>query len=215
MLVLALNTAFDTLEVSLARHDQIVLERSKYLPRGQETELAAQVALSLEQAGIRLSQIDRIAVVTGPGSFTGLRIGVAYARGLALVTGVPVIGLTSLEAGVGAHLRGRVLACLAAQRRPPGQTWWVQALSDGLGTGPVSEHPASELSDLLNQWSDRVAIDTHAGIEDAIARHAIIDLAPSASTAAQKAARLADPGRHPPVPVYARAPDATLPPRPA
>ena len=56
------------------------------------------VARVLERAQIDFTALDRIAVTTGPGSFTGLRVGIAAARGIALATGKPAIGLTTLAA---------------------------------------------------------------------------------------------------------------------
>jgi tRNA threonylcarbamoyladenosine biosynthesis protein TsaB len=62
----------------------------------------------MAQAGLAFADIDRLAVTTGPGTFTGTRIGVAAARGLALVTGIPVVGASSLA--VMAEVAGRELA---------------------------------------------------------------------------------------------------------
>src|SRR5262249_59194920 len=68
------------------------------MQRGHAEVLMPLVARVLERAQIDFTAIDRIAVTTGPGSFTGLRVGIAAARGIALATGKPAIGLTTLAA---------------------------------------------------------------------------------------------------------------------
>jgi tRNA threonylcarbamoyladenosine biosynthesis protein TsaB len=100
MLTLGLNTAFSTMEAALVQDGEILADRREAMPRGQERRLPGLVAELCAEAGVTLAQLTRIGVVAGPGSFTGLRIGVAYARGLALVTGAKAVGITSLEAAI-------------------------------------------------------------------------------------------------------------------
>lgn len=66
-------------------------------PRGHTAALVPMVLRVLAGAGLNFSDLDRIAVTVGPGSFTGLRVGLSAARGFALATGVPLVGLTTLE----------------------------------------------------------------------------------------------------------------------
>ena len=68
------------------------------MERGHAEALAPMVAQVMKSAGLDFSQIDRIAVTTGPGTFTGVRIGLAFARGIGLARGIPVIGIDSLSA---------------------------------------------------------------------------------------------------------------------
>lgn len=82
---------------------------------------------ALEAAGATWKDINQIGVCIGPGSFTGNRVGVAYARGLALALDVPCLGVTSLEALAGAE-PSPVLSMIPAKRRPPDQTVWLQAI---------------------------------------------------------------------------------------
>ena len=210
MIVLGLNTAFASMEAALVRDGEIIADAREHLPRGQERRLPGLVAELCAGAGITLSQLDRIGVVTGPGSFTGLRIGVAYARGLALVTKATAIGITSLEAAVPQGMEGTVLACLAAQRRPPDQTWWVQGISEGQGIAEVREVPLPDLSAMLTGFHAPVFMDGAEALGDLASKLDLRPLQPSAITAALKASAF-DPAAHPPTPVYARAPDAALP----
>ena len=66
--------------------------------RGHAEALIPLIARVLEKAGLDFAALDRIAVTTGPGSFTGLRVGIAAARGIALAAGKPAVGLSTLAA---------------------------------------------------------------------------------------------------------------------
>ena len=78
---------------------------SEPMLRGHAERLAGLLADTLNESGISLGTLDRIAVTVGPGTFTGVRIGLAFARGLALALGIPVIGITTLRA-IAASLDG-------------------------------------------------------------------------------------------------------------
>ena len=72
--------------------------RSLPMMRGHAEALMPLVATVMSTAAVEFSDLDRIAVTVGPGSFTGLRVGVAAARGLALAAGKPAVGLSTLSA---------------------------------------------------------------------------------------------------------------------
>lgn len=74
--------------------------------RGHAERLMEFVDAALDAAGVELSAIERIAVTIGPGSFTGIRVGVAAARGLSLALGVPAVGVSTLAAIAAEHLSG-------------------------------------------------------------------------------------------------------------
>lgn len=210
MLILALNTAFTTMEAALVRGGEILADARETLPRGQEKALPGFVDALLREQGAGFSDVGRFAVVTGPGSFTGLRIGVAYVRGLSLVTGAPSIGITSIEAAIPAGMEGASLGCLMAQRRPPDQTWWVQGVAQDAGIAPVQEVRLEALSAMLEGFHAPVFMDGAEALGPQAEKLDIRPMRPSAITAGLKAARF-DPAAHPPAPVYAREPDATLP----
>ena len=66
------------------------------LALGHAERLLPLIERAMADAGLRFDQLDRLAVTIGPGGFTGLRVGVSAARALALATGLPVVGLSSL-----------------------------------------------------------------------------------------------------------------------
>jgi tRNA threonylcarbamoyladenosine biosynthesis protein TsaB len=210
MLVLALNTAFAALEGAVVRDGEILADARDPMARGQDRQLPDFVERLLADAGVLLADIDRIAVVTGPGSFTGIRIGVAYARGLSLVTQAECVGVTSLEAAIPAGMAGNTLGALMAQKRPPDQTWWVQGLQGDEGIATPVEVSLTDLKAMLEGFTVPVFIDGVEALGDATERIDARPMQPSAITAALKASGF-DPASHPPAPVYAREPDATLP----
>ncbi|MEM6901292.1 MAG: tRNA (adenosine(37)-N6)-threonylcarbamoyltransferase complex dimerization subunit type 1 TsaB [Pseudomonadota bacterium] len=182
MLILGINTCLAAADLALVRNGETLATRLDPAPRGHEARLPALLQDLLAEGGCKLADLDRIAVVTGPGSFTGIRIGVAFARGLALALKIDIVGVTSLEAGISPEIEGVIRAALSAQKRPPDRTWWVQTLKEGVGDDLVTEVTENELGE-------------------------IVEATTSAAWAAQLAKRLV-PDQHPPNPTYARVPDA-------
>ncbi len=98
MITLAIDTATKTAGVALLGDERILAEYFFDLSvNHSETALPA-VRRGLELAGIGIADVGLIALTVGPGSFTGLRIGASTVKGLALATGTPVVGVSSLEA---------------------------------------------------------------------------------------------------------------------
>jgi tRNA threonylcarbamoyladenosine biosynthesis protein TsaB len=98
--VLAIDTALEACSAAVLDTDRTGGMTSRSLPmtRGHAEALMPLIAAVMSAAGIEFSDLDRIAVTVGPGSFTGLRVGVAAARGIALASGKPAVGLTTLAA---------------------------------------------------------------------------------------------------------------------
>jgi tRNA threonylcarbamoyladenosine biosynthesis protein TsaB len=100
MLILAIDTALDAcaaavLDTGAAR---IIAQESQAMKRGHAEALMPLIARVMKAADIPFTSLDRVAVTRGPGSFTGLRVGLSAARGIALAAGKPVVGLTTLTA---------------------------------------------------------------------------------------------------------------------
>ncbi|MGY8665857.1 tRNA (adenosine(37)-N6)-threonylcarbamoyltransferase complex dimerization subunit type 1 TsaB [Bradyrhizobium sp. UFLA05-109] len=100
MLILAIDTALDACAAAVLDTETANLRAQETLPmkRGHAEALMPLIARVMQSAGLSFTALDRIAVTTGPGSFTGLRVGISAARGLALATGKPAVGLTTLSA---------------------------------------------------------------------------------------------------------------------
>src|SRR5579862_6250416 len=100
MRVLAIDTALEACSAAVLDTEQgaVIAHESLPMVRGHAEALIPMIARVLEASGLDFAALDRIAVTTGPGSFTGLRVGIAAARGIALASGKPAIGLTTLAA---------------------------------------------------------------------------------------------------------------------
>jgi tRNA threonylcarbamoyladenosine biosynthesis protein TsaB len=115
--VLAFDTSAHVTSLAIC-HGQVLIEQHEVADGKHAETLLPNVKAMLAQAGWTLSQIDVIAVGVGPGSFTGVRVGVATAKGLALALQKPVIPIVSLDALAYEALRVtdslRIAACLDA-----------------------------------------------------------------------------------------------------
>jgi tRNA threonylcarbamoyladenosine biosynthesis protein TsaB len=100
MLILAIDTALDACAAGVLDTDagRLVAQESQAMKRGHAEALMPLIARVIREAGIAFADLGRIAVTTGPGSFTGLRVGLSAARGIALAADRPVVGLTTLTA---------------------------------------------------------------------------------------------------------------------
>ena len=100
MLILALDTALDACAAAIldSVSGTLIAQQSQPMKRGHAEALMPLIARVMKEAGQPFAALDRIAVTTGPGSFTGLRVGLSAARGIALAAGKPVVGVTTLSA---------------------------------------------------------------------------------------------------------------------
>jgi tRNA threonylcarbamoyladenosine biosynthesis protein TsaB len=150
---LALDTALEACSVGLSIREQGETEsfgRSIMLGRGHAEHLMSELAALLAEAGLTYKDLDRIAVTIGPGSFTGLRVGLATARALGLALKIPVIGASSLlalalTASKAGHT-GSVAALVDARRNQIyGQVFALAANGDA--PSPLSNASAETAAD--------------------------------------------------------------------
>lgn len=191
--------------------DIILASASPDIGRGHAEHLPFVVQSVLAAAGVELAHVGRIGVSIGPGSFAGIRVGVAFARGLALALNVPSIGVGSLEAIAipAARQQGRpVMAVLDAKRD---SVWALLADADGGVRAPAAElTPQAAVALALEM---RCALSGSgatllAGLEPALASLVLSEVAaPLIEDLARLAARL-DPHANPAEPRYLREADA-------
>ncbi|WP_439514935.1 tRNA (adenosine(37)-N6)-threonylcarbamoyltransferase complex dimerization subunit type 1 TsaB [Oceanibaculum nanhaiense] len=222
MKILALDSALSACSVAVLADGAVRAVRRQAMARGQAEALLPMVRAALDEAGLGFADLDRLAVTIGPGSFTGLRIGLAAARGLALATGLPLTGITTLEALAAAvdpaARQGRVTVALIDSRR--GDVFVQIFGGDAVPlSAPAAADPAA-LDALLPAGPLLLAGDAAPAALDVLAR-AGRDVALATDSAQPDpvaVARLAaarplpeGPVTAPVTALYLRAPDVTLP----
>jgi tRNA threonylcarbamoyladenosine biosynthesis protein TsaB len=211
--VLAHETALDRPAVAVADGQRLAVARTEAMDRGHAERLFALIAGVLDEAGVDVGAIDRIAVTVGPGSFTGIRVALAAARGLGLATGRPVVGVGSLDALAAScpePVDGPVLAVIDARR---GELYAALYAPDG----SVIESPfVADADGVIDRVADQAGAVVGSGAAIlshslAIAGRRVPPLFPIEGPDPLVVARLGaamTPTGQPPGPVYLRAPDA-------
>ena len=219
MTILAFDCACAQCSVVLWRDGAVLAHRAEALRHGQAEKLLPMIQAALGDAALAYSGLAAIATTLGPGSFTGLRAGLAAARGLALATRLKAVGVTTLEVAAhqvdAAERRGRSVIVAIDTRR---DDLFVQMFDEHLAAiAPARIASASEAAAQAPCGALVLAGDATAGLAAALAsegrdviasRHAgAIDAAVIARLAATRLASGA--GLEPLAPVYLRAPEIT------
>src|ERR1700744_6532990 len=98
MIVLGLDTCLNVCSVAVLDGERVLASAREVMARGHQERLAPMARDVVAEAGIGFAALEGIAATVGPGSFTGLRVGVAFAKGLALALDKPTVGIGTLEA---------------------------------------------------------------------------------------------------------------------
>ena len=222
MKILAFDTALRTCSVAVWIDGWVQARSFEPRCRGHAEVLIPMINQVCTSASVKMADMDRLAVTVGPGTFAGVRIGIAAARGLAVSLSLPLVGITTLEAvaaGAAARLRtaeGHVTVLFDARR---GQIY-AQSFDPALEAlaPPRVALPNEVLADLPPGAGVLVG-DGVALLGDQMAQargdlRAIVDEShPDAAVIAKLAAKCepAPPGSGAPSPLYLRPPDAKLP----
>lgn len=211
MIVLGLDTCLNACACAVLEDGRVLARAVEPMARGHQERLAPLVRETMAQAGLAFPRLERIGVTVGPGSFTGLRVGLAFAKGLAGALDAPLVGVGALEALAEGAGEGLTFAAIDARR---GQVY-LQAFRDGaplmapdaldLGTAAarLAEFHTGDPATLVGSGGPLLAealpgarlVAAEACEPEAVAR-----------IAASRAPTLARP-------LYLRAPDARLPQR--
>lgn len=174
MLVLAVDTTSAHGSMALLDADALrgVLAFRTAHPRHAESLLPSMDYL-LAQVGVELHDVEGFAVAVGPGSFTGLRIGIAAVEGLAYSLERPVVGVSALEATAFRyrHRRGMLAAALEAYR---GEVYGASYRSDGERIEPASEPtclPPTDFLDSLPEPPELIAGSATVRYHDVLEAH--------------------------------------------
>ncbi|CAN5222043.1 tRNA (adenosine(37)-N6)-threonylcarbamoyltransferase complex dimerization subunit type 1 TsaB [soil metagenome] len=212
MKVLVIDTALGACTVGVFDGDRPLAVRSEVMSKGHAEKIGGLVRDVVAEAGATLGgfeALDRIGVTVGPGSFTGLRVGLAFAQGLGAALDIPVVGISTLaalartaDAGV-----GDTAAIIDARR---GQVY-LQTFHDGVPDRLAEAIPVEAAGALLSAPRiSRRLVGSGAILMDEAAADALVNPTAEALAALTLATH---PDRAPPAPLYLRAPDAIPPTR--
>jgi tRNA threonylcarbamoyl adenosine modification protein YeaZ len=208
MIVLALDTAGVDCAAALydSGRDTVLGEASDMIGKGHAEHLMGIIDRVLEQADMKLAMTERVAVTIGPGSFTGIRVGVAAARGFALALNIPAVGITTLETMAAAQREKTpdrpVLAAMDAKR---GEIYLQSFSADGVALDEPRAVPIEEAQAVAATFDGEITGSATPLLRpDATGDHAnkfpIIIVA--------RLGAVADPNSGKPKPLYLRGPDA-------
>ena len=205
MIVLAIDTCLFACSVAVVDGERVLARRVEPMSRGHQERLAPLVQEAMAEAGLGFDRLERIGVTVGPGSFTGLRVGLAFAKGLASALAIPAVGIGSLEALADTET-GSVVAVLDAKR---GQVY-LQAFSDGAPVSAPDALPIETAAARVAEFAPDTLIGTGAALLAGVRPGVrVIEADVTDPVAVARLAALRSPV--PPRPLYLRAPDAKLP----
>ncbi|MDO8606969.1 MAG: tRNA (adenosine(37)-N6)-threonylcarbamoyltransferase complex dimerization subunit type 1 TsaB [Phaeospirillum sp.] len=214
MIVLAIDTSTSACSAALWRDGVVLSRRLRDMARGQSEALIPMVAEVMAEAGLDFAGLDLLAVTVGPGAFTGLRIGLAAARGFALASGLPLAGVSTPLAVAAmvppAERAGRTVLVAIDSRRDEA---WLQAFDADL-------RPLGDVAALLPEQAAALVAGPVVLAGDAAPRllglltEAVLASSagwPDAAMVAEVAAAQWSAGLSlPPEPLYLRPPDVTV-----
>ncbi len=217
--ILAIDASAGACSAALWRRDAVVASRYAAMERGHAEALMPMIVATLADAVESLRSLDAVAVTVGPGAFTGIRIGLATARGIGLAAGIPVVGVTTFAA-VAAALPPvppeRVVVVLIDSKRGDVFAQRFSGALEPIGPpavlAPVAAAGFLPAAPVLLAGDGIALVRPHLALARPDAAYAQDGQGPDAVHVAPLAARLiAVGGGLPPVPLYLRAPDVRMP----
>ena len=206
--------AFDTSAAHCAAallFDGRIITRIDDMAKGQAEHLMPMLEDMLSTEGLSWHDLDAIGVGTGPGNFTGIRISIAAARGLALGLGKPSIGVSILEAQV-FGINGVVASCLSAPR----DRAYIQGFCNGSLTAPaLCELTAADMPDLSAKAEPQVCGNAATAVSEISGWRAVAPKQSTIEGIAMLASRRIHSVMARPSPLYLRSADAAPPRDPA
>jgi tRNA threonylcarbamoyladenosine biosynthesis protein TsaB len=209
-----MDTALGACSACVLDGTALLSNETMLMERGHAEALLPMVDRVVSRVDGGFASLDRVSVTVGPGSFTGLRVGIAAARAIGLAAGIPVVGVATLSAFLAPLMAGRSSGVLAAAIDAKHGQIYVQVIAPGgrtivaptllpvrdvvrlLGSGPVTVSGSGSPSLAAEAWTQ--GVETHA---------TEATLAPDIAWVA-RLGMLADPSQALPKPLYLRGPDA-------
>ena len=207
-LLLAVETALGACSVAVMNGETILAHQFREMARGHAEALAPMVQEAMRTANVAFADLNRLAVTTGPGTFTGQRVGLAFMRGLRVALRKSLIGVTTLEAMAAATTAKRAAVIHDAKRDEAYLLLW----ENGETRLPPTVMPFTEAVARIRDFGPCALAGTGAEAAGALGEGFILTniRQPDALWVARLAMTRPEPDR-PPAPLYLRAPDAKLP----
>lgn len=216
MKILAVDTALGACSVAILDNQKVLAHRFVAMERGHAEALAPMVEAAMAEGGLGFAALDRLAVTTGPGTFTGQRVGLAFMRGMRLALKRPLAGVTTLEAMAASALAETGASAAAALHDAKRGEVYLEAVAASGILLPVQLQSFGEALRLLSSLHVNFALAGTAAPAAAawlkaegIATVETAIRAPDALWVARLALTAPEPDG-PPRPLYLRAPDAKL-----
>lgn len=210
MKLLAVDTALGACSVALIEDERTLAHRYQLMDRGHAEALAPMVEDAMPE--IAFADLARLAVTTGPGTFTGQRVGLAFMRGLRVALQVPLVGITTLAAMAEAAKAETGLTRAIALHDARRDEVYLEIAGMLPPTVTLFDQAVEVLRDLPGDDPIAVAGTAAPRVCDALAKRFVLSSVrqPDALWVARLAMR-AETSNDPPRPLYLRAPDAKLP----
>lgn len=209
-MILSIDTCLGASSVAVLDGERVLAVKSEPMTRGHQERIGMIAREAAAEAGVAFADLTRIGVTVGPGSFTGLRVGLAFAKGLATALSIPCVGVNTLES-LAFGTKGFAAAVIDARMSQV----YLQIFQDGvslmapdaLGLGEA----AARLAELYSGGPASLIGSGAPLLADVLTSAAVLTpAAPDPVAVARLAAAKPTPA-HSPRPLYLRAPYATLP----
>lgn len=209
-MILSIDTCLGASSVAVLDGERVLALRSEPMTRGHQERIGILTREVAVEAGVAFTDLSRIGVTVGPGSFTGLRVGLAFAKGLATALSIPCVGVNTLES-LAFGTKGFAAAVIDARMSQV----YIQVFADGvslmapdaLGLGEA----AARLAELYSGGPATLVGSGAPLLADALPGATVLTPASADPVAVARLAAAKPAPSHSPRPLYLRAPYATLP----
>src|SRR5690348_7054982 len=137
MKILAVDTTFGACSVAIRAGETCLSRRIERMDRGHAEALAPMVEEAIDESGLVFTELDRLGVTTGPGTFTGQRVGLSFMRGLRLALKRPLVGVTSLSVMAHQAMAATGESSAAGVQAARSDVYFELCSQDRAGSGPL------------------------------------------------------------------------------
>jgi len=209
-MILSIDTCLGASSVAVLDGERVLAARSEPMTRGHQERIGVLARETAAEAGVAFADLARIGVTVGPGSFTGLRVGLAFAKGLATALSIPCVGVNTLES-LAFGTKGFAAAVIDARMSQV----YIQVFADGvslmapdaLGLGEA----AARLAELYSGGPATLIGSGAPLLAEALPGASVLTPVSADPVAVSRLAAAKPAPTHSPRPLYLRAPYATLP----